>query len=259
MRLTLSSCLKKIWPDNDAFPAKLCDRVDASDYFITNRGAVIASDLRVPFLAEQVGAVGISSADVHTRWKIVAIYQSDIRFTYAVRTTAWDKKPRFPGLDLSDREVDIVYESATPYPAIVRTLRKIFRRKRHFADILSNTHAAKLLGAFDESRFIELLQNDPLALPVLEAVLLAGVWSESTLESVLNFLMVSRYRTRKRFRFVKTSKITFTLLICCVRLLRRSSAHLRCASKTASRRCTAPLQAGVLSCSSRSETHRASC
>lgn len=47
--------LEKIWPD-DAFPAKLCDRVDASDYFITNRGAVIASDLRVPFLAEQVGA-----------------------------------------------------------------------------------------------------------------------------------------------------------------------------------------------------------
>lgn len=45
--------LEKIWPDNDAFPAKLCDRVDASDYFITNRGAVIASDLRVPFLAER--------------------------------------------------------------------------------------------------------------------------------------------------------------------------------------------------------------
>mgnify|MGYP000790158361 FL=1 len=62
--------------------------------------------------------------------------------------------------------------------------------KTLFADILSNTHAAKLLGAFDESRFIELLQNDPLALPVLEAVLLAGVWSESTLESVPNFLMV---------------------------------------------------------------------
>lgn len=101
--------LEKIWPD-DAFPAKLCDRVDASDYFITNRGAVIASDLRVPFLAEQVGAVGISSADVHTRWKIAVIYQPDIRLTYAVRTTAWDKKPRFPGLDLSDREVDLVYE-----------------------------------------------------------------------------------------------------------------------------------------------------
>ena len=31
--------LEKIWPDNDAFPTKLCDRVDASDYFITNRGA----------------------------------------------------------------------------------------------------------------------------------------------------------------------------------------------------------------------------
>ena len=30
--------------------------------------------------------------------------------------------------------------------------------KTLFADILSNTHAAKLLGAFDESRFIELLR-----------------------------------------------------------------------------------------------------
>ena len=170
--------LEKIWPDNDAFPTKLCDRVDASDYFITNRGAVIASDLRVPFLAEQVGAVGISSADVHTRWKIVAIYQSDIRFTYAVRTTAWDKKPRFPGLDLSDREVDIVYEMCDTLSRNRAYIEKDFStEKTLFADILSNTHAAKLLGAFDESRFIELLQNDPLALPVLEAVLLAGVWS----------------------------------------------------------------------------------
>ena len=50
--------LEKIWPDDDTFPAKLCDRADASDYFITNRGAVIANDMRVPFLAEQVGAVG---------------------------------------------------------------------------------------------------------------------------------------------------------------------------------------------------------
>lgn len=31
--------LEKIWPDNDAFPAKLCDRVDASDYF--SRTAVL--------------------------------------------------------------------------------------------------------------------------------------------------------------------------------------------------------------------------
>lgn len=152
---------------------------------------MIASDLRVPFLAEQVGAVGISSADVHTRWKIVAIYQSDIRFTYAVRTTAWDKKPRFPGLDLSDREVDIVYEMCDTLSRNRAYIEKDFStEKTLFADILSNTHAAKLLGAFDESRFIELLQNDPLALPVLEAVLLAGVWSESTLESVPNFLMV---------------------------------------------------------------------
>ena len=59
-----------------------------------------------------------------------------------------------------------------------------------FSDILSNTQAVKSLGAFDESRFIELLQNDPLALPVLEAALLAGVWSNSTLEHVPNFLMV---------------------------------------------------------------------
>ena len=66
--------LKKVLHDDTAFPDKLCDRVDASEYFITNRGAVIASDLRVPFLAEQVGAVGISSADVQMRWKIVVIY-----------------------------------------------------------------------------------------------------------------------------------------------------------------------------------------
>ncbi|MFR0924764.1 MAG: hypothetical protein ACLSGI_09220 [Butyricicoccaceae bacterium] len=176
--------LEKIWPD-DAFPAKLCDRVDASDYFITNRGAVIASDLRVPFLAEQVGAVGISSADVHTRWKIVVIYQPDIRLTYAVRTTAWDKKPRFPGLDLSDREVDLVYEMCDTLSRNRAYVEKDFStEKTLFADILSNTYAAKSLGAFDESRFIELLQNDPLVLPVLEAVLLASVWSESALESV---------------------------------------------------------------------------
>ena len=183
--------LEKIWPDDDTFPAKLCDRADASDYFITNRGAVIAGDLRVPFLAEQVGAVGISSADVHVRWKIVVIYHPDIRLTYAVRTTAWDKKPRFPGLDLSDREVDLVYEMCDTLSRNRAYIEKGFStEKMLFSDILSNTHAAKSLGAFDESRFIELLQNDPLALPVLEAVLLASVWSESTLESVPNFLMV---------------------------------------------------------------------
>ena len=182
--------LEKIWPD-DAFPAKLCDRVDASDYFITNRGAVIASDLRVPFLAEQVGAVGISSADVHTRWKIVVIYQPDIRLTYAVRTTAWNKKPRFPGLDLSDREVDLVYEMCDTLSRNRAYVEKDFSTETAlFSDILSNTQAVKSLGAFDESRFIELLQNDPLALPVLEAVLLAGVRRNSTREHVPNFLMV---------------------------------------------------------------------
>lgn len=182
--------LEKIWPD-DAFPAKLCDRVDASDYFITNRGAVIANDMRVPFLAEQVGAVGISSDDVHVCWKIIAVYWPDLRLSYAVRTTAWDKKPRFPGLDLSDREVDLVYEMCDTLSRNRAYIEKDFStEKTLFADILSNTQAVKSLGAFDESRFIELLQNDPLALPVLEAVLLAGVWSESTLESVPNFLMV---------------------------------------------------------------------
>ena len=182
--------LEKIWPD-DAFPAKLCDRVDASDYFITNRGAVIANDMRVPFLAEQVGAVGISSDDVHVRWKIITVYWPDLRLSYAVRTTAWDKKPRFPGLDLSDREVDLVYEMCDTLSRNRAYIEKDFStEKTLFADILSNTYAAKSLGAFDESRFIELLQNDPLVLPVLEAVLLASVWSESTLESVPNFLMV---------------------------------------------------------------------
>ncbi len=183
--------LEKIWHDDTSFPEKLCDRVDASDYFITNRGAVLANDLRVPFLAEQVGAVGISSDDVHTRWKIVTVYWPDIHLIYAVRTTAWDKKPHFPGLDLSDREVDLVYEMCDALSRNRAYIEKGFStEKTLFSDILSNTYAAKSLGVFDEFRFIELLQNDPLALPVLEAVLLAGVWSESTLESVPNFLMV---------------------------------------------------------------------
>ena len=97
----------------------------------------------------------------------------------------------FPDLTSATERLTLYTRCATPYPAIVRTSRKIFLQKRHFfSDILSNTQAVKSLGAFDESRFIELLQNDPLALPVLEAVLLAGVWSNSTLEHVPNFLMV---------------------------------------------------------------------
>ena len=182
--------LEKILHDDISFPEKLCDRVDASDYFITNRGAVLANDLRVPFLAEQVGAVGISSDDVHARWKIVTVYWPDIRLTYAVRTTAWDKHPRFPGLDLSDREVDLVYEMCDTLSRNRAYVEESFSTETAlFRDILSNAHAAKLLGVFDESRFIELLQRDPLALPVLEAVLLAGVWSNSTLEHVPNFLL----------------------------------------------------------------------
>lgn len=123
--------------------------------------------------------------------EIVVIYQPDIRLTYAVRTTAWNKKPRFPGLDLSDREVDLVYEMCDTLSRNRAYVEKDFSTETAlFSDILSNTQAVKSLGAFDESRFIELLQNDPLALPVLEAVLLAGVWSNSTLEHVPNFLMV---------------------------------------------------------------------
>ena len=123
--------------------------------------------------------------------EIITVYWPYLRLSYAVRTTAWDKKPRFPGLDLSDREVDLVYEMCDTLSRNRAYIEKDFStEKTLFADILSNTYAAKSLGAFDESRFIELLQNDPLVLPVLEAVLLASVWSESTLESVPNFLMV---------------------------------------------------------------------
>lgn len=48
-------------------------------------------------------------------------------------------------------------------------------------DLVSNVHRAKELGKFDETRFIGLLTTAPLALPVLEAVLLSAVWSEPAL------------------------------------------------------------------------------
>ena len=128
---------------------------------------------------------------------------------------AWDKKPRFPGLDLSDREVDIVYEMCDTLSRNRAYIEKDFStEKTLFADILSNTHAAKLLGAFDESRFIELLQNDP-ACPAGSR----GCTARRCVERIDTGKRpefpygFSRYRTRKRFRFVKTSKITFTLLI----------------------------------------------
>ena len=166
----------------------------------------------------------------------------------------------FPALTSATVRLTLCTKCATPYPAIVRTLRKIFRRKRHFLPIFSATRtlpSCSVLSTNPDSSSCCRTTRLPCRFSRLYCSQVCGAnrhWKASRIS-----LWFSRYRTRKRFRFVKTSKITFTLLICCVRLLRRSSAHLRCASKTASRRCTAPLQAGVLSCSSRSETHRASC
>ena len=48
---------------------------------------------------------------------------------------------------------------------------------------------AQELGDFDEQRFLALLKNDPLALPVLEAALLSAVWTAPDMEYLPAFLL----------------------------------------------------------------------
>ena len=149
---------------------------------------------------------------------------------------------------------------ATPYPATVRTSRKIFRQNRLFSPTFSVTRTLPSRSALstnpDSSSCCRMTRLPcRFSRPYCSQAYGANRhWKASRIS-----LWFSRYRTRRRSRCVKVLRITFIRLICCARLPRRSSVRSLYASKTASRRCTAPLQAGVLSCSSRSETHRASC
>ncbi len=142
----------------------------------------MSSDLRVGFLAERIETVCISHANGYARWNVVAIYFDDIVHRFAVRATAWDKRPSFPNLDMSVREVSLVYHMCDILSLKRAFQENIYNIDRQISlDLVSNVHRAKELGKFDETRFIGLLTTDPLALPVLEAVLLSAVWSEPAL------------------------------------------------------------------------------
>ncbi len=143
----------------------------------------MSSDLRVSFLAERIETVCISHANGYARWNVVAIYFDDIVHRFAVRATAWDKRPSFPNPDMSVREVSLVYQMCDILSRKRAFQKNIYNIDRQISlDLVSNVHRAKELGEFDEARFIGLLTTDPLALPVLEAVLFAAVWSEAALE-----------------------------------------------------------------------------
>ena len=142
---------------------------------------------------------------------------------------------------------------ATPYPAIVRTLRKIFDGKD--APIFSATRTLP-------SRSV--LSTNPDSSGCRMTTCPAGSRGCTARRCGRIDTGSSRFphgfhaAERAGTRFAKTSKNFHT-----VDLLRSPSAPferpLTLRLKQPARRCTAPPQAGVSSCSSRSETHRASC
>lgn len=185
------------WREDKEWPQRLRKRAKASDeLFISKDGVVVSSDLRVGFLAERIETVCISHANGYARWNVVAIYFDDIVHRFAVRATAWDKRPSFPNLDISVREISLVYHMCDILSRKRAFQENIYNIDRQISlDLVSNVHRAKELGEFDETRFIGLLTTDPLALPVLEATLFAAVWNEPALENapqfVLNFMLPS--------------------------------------------------------------------
>lgn len=185
------------WREDKEWPQRLRKRAKASDeLFISKDGVVVVSDLRVGFLAERIETVCISHANGYARWNVVAIYFDDIVHRFAVRGTAWDKRPSFPNLDISVREISLVYHMCDILSRKRAFQENIYNIDRQISlDLVSNVHRAKELGEFDETRFIGLLTTDPLALPVLEATLFAAVWNEPALENapqfVLNFMLPS--------------------------------------------------------------------
>ena len=116
------------WRDDEQLPSRLRKRAKASDeLFISKDGVVVASDLRVGFLAERIETVCIAVSDRYARWNILAVYVGDIVHRYAVRATEWEKHPDLPRLDLSRRETDLVYQMCD-----------ILSRKRAFQENIYN-------------------------------------------------------------------------------------------------------------------------
>ncbi len=133
-----------------------------------------------------------------------------MRHRFAVRCTAWEKHPPLPGLGLTDREVELVYLMCD----------ELSRRKAYTDDVFDvadelfdniddNVQIAQELGDFDEQRFLALLKNDPLALPVLEAALLSAVWTALTWSIFRRFSLTLCCRTRSLRPFARASTNIF--------------------------------------------------
>ena len=179
------------WIADGSWPKHLRRRANASvSFLLTKHGSVMFDDLTVGFLAEQTDTMSIDGPDRCERWAIISIRYPDMRYRFAVRCTAWAKHPPFPGLGLTDREVELVYIMCD----------ELSRRKAYADDVFDvadelfdniddNVQIAQELGDFDKQRFLALLKNDPLALPVLEAALLSAVWTSSDMEYLPTFLL----------------------------------------------------------------------
>ena len=98
------------WVSDGSWPKHLRRRANASvSFLLSKHGSVLCDDLAVGFLAERTDTMSIDGPDRCERWAIVAIRYPNMRHRFAVRCTAWAKHPPFPGLGLTDREVEIVY------------------------------------------------------------------------------------------------------------------------------------------------------
>ena len=179
------------WVADGSWPKHLRRRANASvSFLLTKHGSVMFDDLTVGFLAERTDTMTVSGPDGCERWAILAVRYPDMRYRFAVRCTAWEKHPPLPGLGLTDREVELVYIMCD----------ELSRRKAYADDVFDvadelfdniddNVQIAQELGDFDEQRFLALLKNDPLALPVLEAALLSAVWTAPDMEYLPAFLL----------------------------------------------------------------------
>lgn len=180
------------WVSDGSWPKHLRRRANASvSFLLTNHGSVLCDDLAVGFLAERTDTMSIDGPDRCERWAIIAIRYPDMRYRFAVRCTAWEKHPPFPGLGLTDREVELVYLMCDELSRRrAYTDDSYFDVEKELSDnIDDNVQIAQELGDFDEQRFLALLKNDPLALPVLEAALLSAVWTAPNMEYLPAFLL----------------------------------------------------------------------
>ena len=149
------------WIADGSWPKHLRRRANASvSFLLAKYDRVLFDDLTVGFLAERTDTMSIDGPDRCERWAIVAIRYPNMRHRFAVRCTAWEKHPPFPGLGLTDREVELVYIMCD----------ELSRRKAYADDVFDvsdelfdniddNVQIAQELGDFDEQRFMALLER----------------------------------------------------------------------------------------------------